>query len=398
MNFPYIQQIHVNSCFTYQNLDIPKVPLIDFKHIILTGKNGSGKTTILNTTAKWINYFRTEKRLNPTSSLKSVIRANQNHSSRKKWEAEVANYELITPFFLGNEGHILQNSEEYIFSFFKAHRRVELENVSTVTREEEFITKIRSKNDDNFSAQFKQYLVNKKVYEAFDFMNDRKDKIRESSIFFDSLKNTLRAIFKDEQLELEFIQESFEFYLTLSDKRKITFNQLSEGFSAFLSIIIDLTMRVDLLRKVKNDYTLNPAGIVLIDEPETHFHLSMQYELLPLLTNLFPNIQLIIATHSPAIISSLKNAIVYDLTSQQEVSDWLLGSSYSELMIRHFGLENEFSPIADKILLDVNLAIQENSVSRLKEILIENEKYLTPSLKLEIESQIIKLENSLKQR
>jgi ABC-type molybdate transport system ATPase subunit len=156
---------------------------------------------------------------------------------------------------------------------------------------------------------------------------------------------------------------------------------------------MDLLMRTDLLRKTKNDYSIEAAGIVLIDEPETHLHLSMQYEILPIINKLFPNIQLIIATHSPAIISSIKNAVVYDLTSKDEVADWVLGSSYSELMIKHFGLDNEYSSIADKIILDVNNAVKEKSIIRLNQILTENENYLTPSLKLEIESQIIHINN-----
>ena len=120
----------------------------------------------------------------------------------------------------------------------------------------------------------------------------------------------------------------------------------------------------------------------------------MQYEILPLINNLFPNVQLVIATHSPAVISSLKNAIVYDLSSQKQVSDWLLGSSYSELMITHFGLENEFSPVADKIISDINTAVREKDPMKLKDILIENDKYLTASLRLEIESQIIHIEHT----
>lgn len=152
-------------------------------------------------------------------------------------------------------------------------------------------------------------------------------------------------------------------------------------------------MRTDLIRKIKQDYTFNPSGFVLIDEPETHFHLSMQYEILPLITKLFPNLQLIIATHSPAIISSLRDAVVYDLSSQEQVKDWVLGSSYSELMIKHFGLDNEFSPIADKIILDVQTAVKEKNLEKLKKTFSDNEKYLTPSLKLEIESQIIELQS-----
>ena len=48
-DFPYITAVHVNDCFAYQNFDINLPPLNGkpFSHLILTGKNGSGKTTIL---------------------------------------------------------------------------------------------------------------------------------------------------------------------------------------------------------------------------------------------------------------------------------------------------------------------------------------------------------------
>jgi hypothetical protein len=186
----------------------------------------------------------------------------------------------------------------------------------------------------------------------------------------------------------------------LSDGREITFNVLSEGFSALLSVIMDILMRVDLIRKIKNDYTFDPPGIVLIDEPETHLHLEMQYQVLPLLTKLFPNIQFIAATHSPAVISSITNATVYDLSSQMTRKDEVAGSSFSELMVTHFGLDNEFSPVADKLIADVNQVLNEARTSKntnearekLQHILTENKEVLTPSLKLEIEAAILQLE------
>src|SRR5690606_10255153 len=240
---------------------------------------------------------------------------------------------------------------------------------------------------------FKQYLVNKKVYEAFDFMNKKNDDINQNQVFFENLTQILQNIFEDKELKLEFKQENFEFYIILKDQRRITFNHLSEGFSAFLSVVMDLIIRTDLIRKERNDFNFQPHGIVLIDEPETHLHLSMQYDILPLISNLFPNIQLIIATHSPAIISSLKNAIIFDLTSKEEVADWVLGSSYSELMVSHFGLDNEYSNIADKIILEANEAVKTKNIDKLNTILINSEKYLTPSLRLEIESHIINLKS-----
>ena len=403
--FPYIRQIKVNDCFTYQNFEILKELPDSFKHIILTGKNGSGKTTILNRIGFLLQIAEDGRNVDKQIRILSQqIDQNPKHQDRNKWEAVLKKYKDVElDFFndtnqLGIRGqafnYFKSNKGSFIYSFFRAHRKVDLQQVQTVTKETDFVTQLNeSRDSENFIRQFKQYIVNKKVYEAFDYMKSKNDSISESKKFFDNLTEILRVIFKDKKLELEFVQESFEFYLNLSDGRKVTFNQLSEGFSAFLSILMDLLMRVDLIRKQIGNYSLNPPGIVLIDEPETHFHIEMQYEILPLLTALFPNIQLIIATHSPAIISSLEGALVFDLSSKSNVSNWILGSSYSELMVKHFGLENEFGPKADKFLEELNKAYSENNLSKLKELLIEYEDILTTSLRLEIESRIIEIES-----
>jgi len=392
MTFPYIRQIHVNNCFAFQNIDVPKNSLDEFKHIIITGQNGSGKTTILNRVALQLNEFKNGRnKIQAISHLKGTINANKNHPSLKLWEQQINDFEGVDLFFMKDSDiEIFKKTDNYIFSFFKAHRKVDLQEVSTVSRETQFVEELHKQNDsEKFAAKFKQYLVNKKVYEAFDFMNSKEESINQNRIFFANLTNILQNIFDDKMLELEFVQESFEFYIKLKGGLHFTFNQLSEGFSAFISILMDLLMRVDLMRKSLDDYILDPEGIVLIDEPETHFHIKMQYEILPLLTELFPKVQFIIATHSPAVISSIKNAVVFDLSNKEEIRGWQVGSSYSELMIKHFGLENEFSSIADKILLDVNDAIQHNDIPKLKQILTDNENYLTASLRFEIENQII---------
>jgi predicted ATP-binding protein involved in virulence len=395
--FPYIKKLQINDCYTYQGLTIDTgVNSDSFKHIIITGKNGSGKTTILNRIAFVLGNIRVgnlpeeeiriwENKINTSSAIEQ--------DSQKK---TLKKYKDVKPIFSNDYYRQFKKIKtEFIFSYFKTNRIVQLDNVGTVTTETNFTTLLSGNSDsENFIKKFKQYLVNKKVYEAFDMIEAKVEQVNENKNFFDCFTQMLRKIFHDEKLELEFKKETFEFFLKQGDGRRITFNQLSDGFSAFLSILIDLLMRTDLIRQQKHDFSYNPNGFVLIDEPETHCHLAMQYEILPFISNLFPNIQLIVATHSPAVISSLRNSVVYDLSSQQLVADeQRLGSSYSELMIRHFGLENEFSPIADKIISDVQVAVLENDAEKLEQIIIDNDKYLTPSLRLEIESQIIEIQS-----
>ena len=137
---------------------------------------------------------------------------------------------------------------------------------------------------------------------------------------------------------------------------------------------------------------------MLIDEPETHLHLELQYQVLPILTTFFPNIQFIVATHSPAVISSIPNATVFDLTTKLAEIEEVAGKSFSELMISHFGLENEFSPVGDKIFDSINQTLKNYRddkpvlKQKLQEIFDKNEKYLSAGMRLELESMII--ENS----
>ena len=118
---------------------------------------------------------------------------------------------------------------------------------------------------------------------------------------------------------------------------------------------------------------------------------------MPLLTGLFPNVQFIVATHSPAVISSIKNATVFDLTSKSTETESIVGSSFSELMVSHFGLDNEYSNIADDIFAQINHIIKTETdpqarKKRLQTVLTENERYLSPAMQLELESMILELQ------
>jgi len=51
---------------------------------------------------------------------------------------------------------------------------------------------------------------------------------------------------------------------------------------------------------------LQSPGVVLIDEVELHLHPSWQQTVLPRLMDIFPNVQFIVTTHSPQVLTSIK--------------------------------------------------------------------------------------------
>ena len=98
-------------------------------------------------------------------------------------------------------------------------------------------------------------------------------------------------------------------------------NIYTSGYAAVLDIVVDLIIRMESQSDRKFDFSV--AGIVLIDEIETHLHLELQRRILDLLTSIFPNIQFILSTHSPFIINSVDNAVIYDLEKNLLVENGL---------------------------------------------------------------------------
>ena len=84
-----------------------------------------------------------------------------------------------------------------------------------------------------------------------------------------------------------------------------------DGYAAILDIVVDLIIRMEKQLNRSFDFTI--PGIVLIDEIETHLHLDLQKKIMELLTTVFPNIQFVVSSHSPFILNSLDNVIIYDL-------------------------------------------------------------------------------------
>lgn len=107
----------------------------------------------------------------------------------------------------------------------------------------------------------------------------------------------------------------------MNDRDSFDFNTLSSGYAAVLDIVVDLIIRMESQSDRKFDFSV--AGIVLIDEIETHLHLELQRKILDLLTSIFPNIQFILSTHSPFIINSVDNAVIYDLEKNLLVENGL---------------------------------------------------------------------------
>jgi len=161
------------------------------------------------------------------------------------------------------------------------------------------------------NEQFLQYLVNLKIDLLFAKVEEEEENIKVLEKWFLDFDNIMKKIF-DDSFEIRFDRKSYIFWIERNNREPFTFNTLSAGYWAIIDIVSEIIMQISMTKS--NSFDCN--GIVLIDEIDVHLHVELQKDILPMLTSFFPNIQFIITTHSPFVLSSLSNAVIYDLEKQ----------------------------------------------------------------------------------
>ena len=321
MNY-FIKNIHINKLFHLENLDIP-IDNEKYPHLIITGKNGSGKTVLLNAIADYLQYYYYQR--GPFVEL-----------------FDDSNRTIKVYFDILGENKIAQSKGEFVIAFYKADRKVKMLETQNPTK-----PRYNKKGNikENVTSQFLYFLSDLKIQEAL-ARNEKQyadaDKI---NAWFADFEKLLQQIFQDKDLKLEFNYKDYSFKICTEGK-KFRFTQMSDGFAAALDIVADLIL------KMQDDDSLTRAyekeGIVLIDEIETHLHLELQKIIMPFLTTTFPNIQFIVTTHSPFVLSSIPNAVAYDLEHRKPIED-LSNYSYESLAEGYFRVSTESSSVEMRI-------------------------------------------------
>lgn len=94
---------------------------------------------------------------------------------------------------------------------------------------------------------------------------------------------------------------------------RIYFDQLSQGLKTLTAMAADLALRLLCLNPAsKNPF--DAPGIVLVDEIELHLHPDLQQKILHDLQRTFPNIQFIVTTHSPQVLSTVHKQSIRKIT------------------------------------------------------------------------------------
>lgn len=376
MNY-FLTNIKVNKIFHLQDFDIP-VSAEGKKHLIITGKNGSGKTVLLNAILAYLDRIKTDPGLdflryrqykadteNNINRIKGVAGQEQNllqHENRLKMFTD-----FLEEFFGKVElsfNNLVELSKayhegEFILAFYEAHRKSEMVSLaSPVKPDYNPGGSIRDKK----IGEFLKFLVDYKIQEALARNESQLEDADKIAAWFADFERLLQEIFEDKALSLKFNYKDYSFTI-VSNGKEFMFTELSDGYSAVIDVVTDLIFKMQSPTSLTRAY--EKQGIVLIDGIETHLHLGLQRVILPMLTRIFPNIQFIVTTHSPFILSSLNNAVAFDLEQRRSIDD-LTDYSYEALAEGYFGVRTESS--------DIQIRLERFRELAFKEVLAEKDK------------------------
>ena len=349
MNY-FIKNIHINKLFHLSDFDIP-IADERFPHLIITGKNGSGKTVLLNAISDFLNIVKNDNALNFLGYQKLLDIWNENlrnatdEQGRMQAQKEISNITRLIDNLYGRIdlqsdllGSIIEkyNKGEFVIAFYQADRKIKMSEPKNPTKP---VYNKKGDVKDTATSQFLNFLSDLKIQEALARNEKQTKDADEINAWFEDFEGMMRRIYQDDNLSLEFNYRDYSFKICTEGK-KFKFTEVSDGFAAVLDIVADLILKMQDDNSLTRSY--QKEGVVLIDEIETHLHLALQKVIMPLLTKVFPNIQFIITTHSPFVLSSMPDAVAYDL-EHQEVLDNLTEYSYESLAEGYFGVRTQSS-------------------------------------------------------
>lgn len=308
---------------------------IDFhdRLTVLTGANGSGKTTILHMLARNLGWnfqelatprkdeksgiikffaslFRRKIEDNQPAVIGRLIFSDgvetnitvPSDSTSARYQIGYSNHRVIPGINILSHRNIFKYQSVPTISTQKVSRRQAYDLVSQITRQE-------SLEDNPYRHKTVNYHIKETLlsWAIGGSGNKYIEPDAEAMEWYEGFENVLKTIMPK---HIGFERLSIRNYeIVLSTK---TGDFMLDAVSGGIAALIDLAWQI------YNFASTDPNIVALIDEVENHLHATMQRSVLPDLLKAFPNVQFIVSTHSPLIVASVRDSNVYAFRYNEE--------------------------------------------------------------------------------
>lgn len=329
--YDWIKSIKIRNYKSINNLTITlennEISKFNSSCLCIIGENGVGKSSILEAIA--LTLSSTNDRTKYIKKSLSIL-----SDGEKKGEISISfvNSEKEIVLYFENEKDeikISSNSQENLNIPLLAYGAYRLPpRVNTNIREPKY-TSIDNLFDPWYNLSIcEEFLTNKNL------INDE---------YFNKVSKILKDLL-DLPSDSYFERDNNELYLN-DGLNRLTFNKLSDGYRAFLTIIIDIIYNWNLKNEDFEDF----QGIVLIDEIELHLHPKWKIRIIESFRKVFPNISFIVSTHDPLCLRGFnKDEILFLTKTSNNLTEYKLlsipdGLTVEEILTgKWFGLESSY--------------------------------------------------------
>lgn len=333
----HIERLHLKNFRQFSELDVEFNRRFNF----IAGPNGCGKTSILAGISHCFNhgsiqYSRFKEDAEFWTDLtvagaKKRIGLAKNAISVQGYRKQEIKLLIAPESEKGRESFSIHQSTDNLNGFcplfIGAERSIKYQEIKGLTREATYEAQIKQYSSNGTKSLYgekasniKQWFINRY------FIIDKEWAKEERTNWAHMIASLpLLAPFNSNFSYVETGRDLEPIFSIYGEKCYI--EELSAGFQAVLTIIANIFEWIEGTRKEGERIAAKATGTVLIDELDLHLHPEWQFTLRNGLVNLFPNIQFIVTTHSPHLLSSAQENEVLIMTRSQGQSEYRLKPS-----------------------------------------------------------------------
>lgn len=362
---------------------------------VVVGKNGTGKTSIIDAVSKLLSVLYRQLMEYKTDSISIKDARIKDHVRHTpvllKISGESQTFNISYSYFLKHNGSrnsyslseiaklynekLMNDGENTILPIVCSYGAARMWNAEGIYD----LTKTVALRTNGYRNSINAHLATKDLTTWFNQMTLIELQEGKPNALLSAVTEVIKKCFdklmnyQDTLVKCNIVEHEIEFTF---NNNSLYMSQLSDGYRCAITLFADIAYRMAILNPhLGSKVTDDTDGIVLIDEIDLHLHPEWQQKILGVLTEVFPKVQFIVTTHAPAVINSVKSDSLIILEGDEARKPYgeVYGKDVNTIISGVMGSVERPESVKN-LFKDFYKAIDENNYQKSTEILSAIEK------------------------